>query len=190
MEQKKIDRRIKYTKYRLHEAVLDLLEIYPVSKISVSMLCKKADINRTTFYVHYKNVPQMLEQIENDVMVDLKNYILSQKEAYKESNLEQILLQLLTYIAENQRLFRALLGKNSEWNYNEIMIRMLHTELIGIMPTALREDDALLDYVNEFSVNGSASVIVRWLETGLQESPVEMAKMITQMLLQSVSMQK
>ena len=57
MKQEKIDRRIKYTKHALQEAMIELLETHPIAKISVSMLCEKADVNRSTFYATMKMRP-------------------------------------------------------------------------------------------------------------------------------------
>ena len=50
MVEKKTDRRILKTKRVLRESLLYLLKEQPIQKISVSLLCEKSDINRTTFY--------------------------------------------------------------------------------------------------------------------------------------------
>ena len=188
MKQEKIDRRIKYTKHALQEAMIELLEIHPIAKISVSMLCEKADVNRSTFYAHYENAPQLLEQMEADAMANLQNYIVAQSEAYKEANLEQTMVQILTYVAQNDRLFRALLGKNGGWDFKGMMIQLLNTELKDITAPELRKNKATFDYMIEFSVSGSTSVILRWLENGLKETPKQMAKIVTRMLLKNVAM--
>ena len=187
MKQEKIDRRIKYTKHALQEALIELLEDHSIAKISVAMLCKEADVNRSTFYAHYESVPQMLEQIENDTMENLQNYISSHSAPYDEFNLEQTMFQILTYVSQNHRLFKALLGKNGNWDIKSGMITLLNTELMGIISPELLQDHALFSYVIEFSVNGSTSVIVRWIETGMNESPAHMAKTITYLLMKNVA---
>lgn len=188
MKQDTVDRRIKYTKFQLREAMIRLLEKYPFSKISVSMLCEEADINRKTFYAHYESVSQLLEQITGEAMMNLQQCILRHSEPYKEVNLEQTLLKILTYVADNARLFRVLLGKNCGWDFKGVLIGLLNTELSGVLTPELRENRVMFDYVTEFSVSGSISVILRWLETGMKESPTEMAGDLTRMLLKNVAM--
>ena len=53
MVEKKTDRRILKTKRALRESLLYLLKEQPIQKISVSRLCEKSDINRSTFYTYY-----------------------------------------------------------------------------------------------------------------------------------------
>ena len=55
MVEKKTDRRILKTKRALRESLLYLLKEQPIQKISVSRLCEKSDINRSTFYTYYSN---------------------------------------------------------------------------------------------------------------------------------------
>lgn len=66
MQRKEInseDRRTKYTRSVIREALMGLLRIKPYSKISVTELCRLADINRGTFYIHYFDVDDVLDDI-------------------------------------------------------------------------------------------------------------------------------
>ena len=47
------DRRVKYTKMVLRNALIKLLETKPISRITIKEICEEADINRTTYYAHY-----------------------------------------------------------------------------------------------------------------------------------------
>jgi len=61
---KKTDRRRRYTQSVIKEAFLALLRARPISKISVTEICKLADINRGTFYLHYLDPYDLLEKLE------------------------------------------------------------------------------------------------------------------------------
>ena len=50
------DRRTKYTKSVIRQALFDLLKEKPLNKITVTDICKMADINRSTFYSYYEDV--------------------------------------------------------------------------------------------------------------------------------------
>lgn len=59
-----MDRRIETTKKNIRRALVSLSAAKPYPEITVKELCAAADINRTTFYVHYKNTREVLEDIE------------------------------------------------------------------------------------------------------------------------------
>ena len=63
-----MDRRVRRTKKRLREALLGLLCTKSVEDITVSELAIKADINRGTFYTHYRDAEDLLANIENDFL--------------------------------------------------------------------------------------------------------------------------
>lgn len=187
MKTQKIDQRIKYTKHLIYSAILDLLEEYSIGKINVSMLCKKANINRSTFYSHYETIEQVIEEIENDTLSNLQMYITSSSEVYKEANFEQAMIQALEYIKNNCRLFKILLSQNVNWNFTGIMIHLLNNELREITSEELRQNKDNYNYVIQFCVHGVTSIIKLWLDNNTKESPKKMAKIITNLLLRNVT---
>ncbi|MGN0522202.1 MAG: TetR/AcrR family transcriptional regulator [Eubacterium sp.] len=73
-----MDRRIKRTKAAVFNAVLDLMVEKDTSKITVLELCKRADINKSTFYLHYKSMDDCLQscfQIIMNGVIDLSKRI-------------------------------------------------------------------------------------------------------------------
>lgn len=68
MQRKEInteDRRTKYTRKVIRDAMMELLNTKPYSKISVTEICRLAEINRGTFYIHYYDVDDVLDDILN-----------------------------------------------------------------------------------------------------------------------------
>ena len=54
---KHTDTRIKVTKSMFHHALLDILQEKPIDQISVKELVEAAELNRSTFYLHYSSPP-------------------------------------------------------------------------------------------------------------------------------------
>lgn len=78
MQRKEInaeDRRTKYTRSVIREALMGLLRIKPYSKITVTELCRLADINRGTFYIHYFDVDDVLDDILAESFSDVSGTI-------------------------------------------------------------------------------------------------------------------
>ena len=60
---RKTDRRTLYTRQVVKDALLELLESNPYDKINVTMLCRQAEITRATFYLHYADLNEVLDEV-------------------------------------------------------------------------------------------------------------------------------
>ena len=79
---KKEDRRIRYTKQVIKDTLLKLLGKNHFAKITVTELCRRAEINRGTFYLHYYDMNDVLDDILDDMLSDTSSvmeHVLSQK---------------------------------------------------------------------------------------------------------------
>ena len=68
MSQPKPNPRVQYTRRALRSALIDLICEKPLSDITVTDLCARADVNRSTFYLHYMGVHELLEEIEDAIL--------------------------------------------------------------------------------------------------------------------------
>lgn len=67
-------RRIKRTRTAVFNAMLDLMVEKDASKITVLELCKRADINKSTFYLHYKSMDDCLQSCFQTIMDGVINF--------------------------------------------------------------------------------------------------------------------
>lgn len=65
---RKTDRRSLYTRERIKTACYQLLQKKPMEQISITELCKAADINRSTFYLHYQDVPDVYKNMLTEIL--------------------------------------------------------------------------------------------------------------------------
>ncbi len=65
---KKTDARVRYTKNAIKEAFLACLEEKPVNRITVKEVCDRAQLNRATFYAHYRDCYDLLESLEGELL--------------------------------------------------------------------------------------------------------------------------
>lgn len=68
VSQMKEDRRTRYTKNIIKDTLLELMHQKPFDKITVTELCRKAEINRGTFYLHYVDIYAVLDELEEDAL--------------------------------------------------------------------------------------------------------------------------
>lgn len=65
---KRDDRRARYTKMVIHDAFFELLESEGFDKMSVTDICKRADVNRGTFYLHYEDKYALLDELIDEAL--------------------------------------------------------------------------------------------------------------------------
>ncbi len=166
MKEKTIDRRVKYTKFMLKEALVELIREQHISNITVKALCEKADINRSTFYVHYSDPYDLLHQIEKEVLSNVMLYLEEQERNTECPDFQ--LTNILEYAKENIGLFEALLGENSDYVFQNDILEL--SQIISSQYN-MNMDETEKKYIKEFGATGCISVFKRWMQDGAKESP-------------------
>ncbi|MBP3872222.1 MAG: hypothetical protein J6E32_00755, partial [Lachnospiraceae bacterium] len=108
----KSDARVRYTKMRIREAFLDTLREKPVNRITVKELCEKAEINRATFYTHYADPFDLLDQIEEEELGKIRRML--DMTAEKGDN---ILLTVLSGMEDRNTANAVLTSSNANPDY-------------------------------------------------------------------------
>ncbi len=66
-----LDRRVRKTRQSIQDAVLELLEESDLTGLSVQNITRRADVNRATFYQHYRDRDELLEQTFDALIAEL-----------------------------------------------------------------------------------------------------------------------
>ena len=99
------NRRVKITKTMIKDAFLELLEKHPIEKISVTDICKGADVNRSTFYAHYSEPQDLLFELEEEILASTDEH-LKKIGAENDTGAHKFILSFLKYMRENDKVFR------------------------------------------------------------------------------------
>lgn len=179
MEEKKADRRVRYTKMKLKEALVSLLQQQHISKVSIKALCDLADVNRSTFYAHYRDQYDLLEQISGEVLDNLQMYLHENEHDETVPVSEPMLKKILDYAGQNVELFKALLGDNSDVSF---LSECMKIAMVLDAPAEYAQAENVKDYLLLFSISGCVSVIQKWLTTGMRESSAFMSELLLRTL--------
>lgn len=71
----KQDRRVLRTKLAIRQAFIELLDQLDVSQITITDICNVANINRKTFYNHYLNIYELIEEIEGAMVLAFEQFL-------------------------------------------------------------------------------------------------------------------
>ena len=74
MPETKNNRRVRFTRSALREALIDLILEKPLVSITVKDICARADINRSTFYLHFKDVTDILRTTEDEIIEHMREH--------------------------------------------------------------------------------------------------------------------
>ena len=77
MSEKAVDSRVRRTKRLLKQGLTELMAQKSIKKITVRELSELVDINRGTFYLHYKDIYDLVEQIENELFQEFESILMS-----------------------------------------------------------------------------------------------------------------
>lgn len=190
MDEKKIDRRITRTKRMIRDAFTQLMEEKGFEAITVSDLTEKADINRGTFYLHYKDKYDLLEQSEKEVFVELDKIA---EEAWKTINMDDIknlkvgmplpfVIKLFEYLEENSTFMNVILGANGDPSFQARLKEVIKKKMFDKFFQVANEENMMvpLDYLTAYVSSAHLGVIQHWLKVGMDRSPHEMASMLSQ----------
>lgn len=180
MNENKLDRRVKYTRNMLKNALVQLMKQQHISTISVKALCELADINRSTFYAHYNDQYDLLHQVEQEVMDNVRRYLKKvMTEGFDIKAPVIVLTCIFEYAKENSELFQVLLSENSDHVFQKDVI-----ELSQIVSSRNNDtlDERTKEYITVFRTAGCISISQKWLKDGTVESPEEMSDLIGRLM--------
>jgi len=175
------NRRVRMTKRLFQEALMSLLEEKPIDQISVTELCARADLNRTTFYLHYGQPLDVLREMEDNCINDIRSYV---QDIDSTTGLKQKVTRIMTYIKENQSRFILLVQKNGRDEFRRVFMTNIVFCLLEEQtpdPVTLREQqnsDAFKSeatYRLSFMTSGAFAVIYHWATLGYPNDPEEIA---------------
>lgn len=177
-EEKKIDRRVKYSKMVIKGSFIQLLKEKPIAKITIKEICALADVNRATFYAHYTDQYDLLHQIESDLVDDVKTYLANYDPNDISGTTVEMLEKILEYIKTNAELVDLLLNASSDISFEQDIIMILAQ--LDLLPATtgkdLSKEDA--EYAFLFFANGCIGIIKQWLKDGMKKPVQATAELI------------
>ena len=152
---------------------------------SVNDLCARADLNRGTFYNHFRDKDALLATLEDEVVADLdrlqermQDLTVRKLLAYRARRQPlPLLVDLFDYLRDQGDFLHAVLGPGGDVRFGPRLRDAVCTNLIqSILHERYRNNpEPFVQYYVAFFASAYLGVIQRWIETGMRESSEEMA---------------
>ena len=176
MAYEKADQRVRYTKMVIKNSLLELMRDRSISKVTVTDICKKANINRNTFYSHYANQFELLSNIEDELYEEIRQVV------GDTINLEasgKLSYEICKYIKANSNICEVLFSENGDKDLLKRILYISHDfNIKKWMKEVKNIDQKLFDNWYTFTSYGSIAIIKKWVNSGMKESPSKIAAFI------------
>jgi len=168
------------TAAKMDEAFLELIEKKDFAYITVKEVCEKAGVNRSTFYLHYETVSDLLAEsaqyIIDQFVASMPHDTVDFLEKIPNCPLEELYLitpeyltPYLTYIKEHRRIFKATVEQASVLRMNDAYQKLTRHVLNPI----LNRFQVPLDdqkYIMQYHISGLLAIINEWLKSDCADS--------------------
>lgn len=181
------------TAIKMNDALITLLDKKDFEYITVKEICETAVVNRSTFYLHYENTFDLLQETTENITNRFATYFTVDRQSitkkFETKKLKDLvfitpeyLLPYLSFIKENQKIFKTSLRHLNLMNFNQIYNKMFEF----IFDPVLERFDFPKEsrrYIMKFYLTGITAVVTEWLEKGCQETTEQIGQIITKCVL-------
>lgn len=172
------DKRVIKTQRSIRNAFISLIKEKSLNQITVAEISRKAELGRGTFYLHYKDVYDLYEHIEDELYNELEEMFRRLYPSCNPTNLKIILDNITEYIETNKDIFLFLIQQDS----NGRKVKTFFTEKI-LENSSWEEPPEFNKFESTFIVSGVVGVLVEWLENGLSIERNKVSELLYKILL-------
>ncbi|SHO53806.1 TetR/AcrR family transcriptional regulator [Anaerocolumna xylanovorans] len=179
---KQTDLRVIRTKFMIKNAFLELMEEIGFTKITVEGITQKAFISRNTFYLHYADKYDLLNTLEDEVLLGIKDIVkempieIMKRKGFADSRPFSILIRIYQYIRDNSRFFSLMINENGD----PCFLHKLSETIKSVINQNNMEEQLKIPsrYMIAIIAGIQTSIIGEWLRSGMKETPEELAELI------------
>ncbi|WP_395833509.1 TetR/AcrR family transcriptional regulator [Cystobacter fuscus] len=171
-----VDPRVHRSRAMLRDALLGLIRERGFDTISVQDITGRARLNRSTFYLHYRDKDDLLTQIMRDMLSELA--LRSQEVSAGPDLLQHALVEWFRHAAEHAELYHLMLGQSGMRAYS-VQLRNILEQLIapGLTTSAHpRLEGVPASTLSRFLISAYMGVLESWLDRRSPDSPEDMAR--------------
>ena len=173
------DRRVKRTKKALRNALFELSESKEINEITVREITELADINRSTFYLYYKDVYDMFESIQNEILALFSKTILPfNYDASAPNSLAQYIERYLSFCKYNPELCKFIFRNGT----NNKIAQLIKDAIVKYAPDShnyFAPDDPR-HHLTTFALYGITFTVIEWVESGMKTDVSDIAAFLAE----------
>jgi len=173
------DRRVQRTRKLLQEAFIELTIRKGFAAVTVRDITEYAEVNRATFYRHYQDKFDLVDQYAHEIyqLLDApaETELPTRNETVGSEQPTAGLVKMFEHVRAHARFYRVMLGKNGDPAFASKIQHYIEKRLRQFLPDALLCEQALATLYLSYVSSASIGLVRWWLEHEEPFSPAEMA---------------
>lgn len=180
------------TAIKMDKAFLDLLMKKNFEYISVKEICQNAGVNRSTFYLHYETIGDLLEESVQYIIDKFLGYFPKESESIAKNihnaSLNELYLitpeylkPYLTFVKDNKKLFLTYINNPTTFN-NDKNYEKMFTHILEPIHERFNIPKSQQKYISAFYMEGLVAIIKEWIKNNCKDSMediIEIMKRVT-----------
>lgn len=187
---KKIDRRIKRTRQFIKRALIQLLAEKSFHAITIQDITERADINRSTFYYHYLDKEDLLQQYMDEMLNEAVKDVSGERSCSEKQTGSYVVydpapffIRMFEHIGKHAEFYRVMLQEIPVFGRRvSNVIQQLYKESISIMQPDESQFVVSKNLLITYVTGAYTAVIISWLENNLPYSAIQMAEQLSQVM--------
>jgi len=173
------DRRIRRTRKLLRQGLAELMNEKDFKDITVKEITDRVDLNRGTFYLHYRDTYDLLEKVENELIETFESLIENYHPTEENASAFVIIDQVYDYITENLDICKILFFNDSSTHYENKLLSIISSKGFEINSRLFTGKDLkLAEYTSYFMACGMLGLVKKWLS---EDMPIPKDNMVSMM---------
>lgn len=182
MREDVLDKRCRKTRKAIKTSLIKLMIEKDISNITITEIAEEADINRKTFYAHYRDLYDILDEIENDLIEKLFR-ILDNADILKSMYNPYPLFKELTSEINKDFEFYKLLVQSK--NYNSLLNKIqgvFKERFLELSNGTIKTDKEILSFIIDFISSGITSAYKEWFSSERKISLEQLSKSLSMLI--------
>jgi AcrR family transcriptional regulator len=171
----------------LYDGLVELIQSTPLNKITVKELVETSNVGRRTFYRHFDEIEDIMRWRSDQVFDDMIQHMLAYIEKHGNESRTMLLRPILRYFNQHSEIIELLIQADRL----DIMMASFHRAVAPFKASAMtlfEVDKAFIDYDVTIRIGIVINILVRWIETGKQHPPDELADTLSILIKNMVTL--
>ena len=163
------DLRVVKTKGAIRNALFELMSEKELAKITISEICVRAQINRKTFYSHYRAPGDVIEELENEVLDTFSEILRRGGDSILDVG--AAIRDISATIEQRREFFKQLMRLNPElFNKGKIKAMLCRVIIVSLKSAgAMTDNETALKAAANFSISGVLALYSAWFDGECKE---------------------
>ncbi len=172
------------TAIKMHQALFILLEEKDFAEITIMDLCNVAGIHRSTFYSHYDNTKELLEDAKDELIKNFTKKYKNKKDLKELSKEELIfttdkeLIPYLNFLKQNRKIFKIFMQNVSLFSGDTSYNTLFEEVFIPIYNKNNIHDKNVINYMAKYYLAGIHAIVYEWIRNDCKDSISQLCDII------------